>query len=45
MATPDEIVKKSRPLKRGEAGEWALLLVFVILLLAAFLKYYFAQGN
>jgi hypothetical protein len=38
-------MKKSGPIKRGAAGEWALLLVFGILLLVAFLKHYFAQGN
>jgi hypothetical protein len=38
-------VKKSGPLRRGEAGEWALLLVFVILLLVAFLKHYFGLRN
>jgi hypothetical protein len=42
---PEEIVKRSRPRRRGEAGEWALLFVFVILLLAAFLKHYLTQGN
>jgi hypothetical protein len=39
------MVRRSGPLRRGEAGEWALLLVFVILLLGAFLKHYFSLGN
>jgi len=38
-------MKKGRPFRRGEAGEKALLLAFVILLVVAFLKHFFLQHN